>query len=97
MNCVANGKVKVKAKGNIKNGNLPLFRRGEMMMVRETITTAQLPRAAYESTSLDEKRAPTAGCRGSRSPQRDKTNWAGARRGTNYARLITLPSNPLGV
>jgi hypothetical protein len=42
------------------------------------------------------KRAPTAGCRGSRSPQRHKTNWAGARRETNYARLITLPSNPLG-
>jgi hypothetical protein len=46
---------------------------------------------------VNEKRAPTAGCRGSRSPQRDKTNWAGARRETNYARLITLPSNPLGV
>jgi hypothetical protein len=37
-----------------------------------------------------------SGCRGSRSPQRDKTNWAGARRGTNYGRLITLPSNPWG-
>jgi hypothetical protein len=46
--------------------------------------------------SCFEKRAPTAGCRGSRSPQRDKTNWAGARRGTNYVRLITLPSNPFG-
>ena len=42
------------------------------------------------------KRAPTAGCRGSRSPKGKSNDWGGARRETNYIRLIKLPPNPMG-